>query len=78
MNKKQYKEHKMHIYGTELNLNYFQNPERTREGEAMGVSCDLTHWGRDKWTPFRRRHFQLHFPEWKCLNSDYNITEICS
>ena len=30
----------------------------------------LTHWGRDKWTPFRRRHFQLHFPEWKCLNSD--------
>ena len=30
----------------------------------------LTHWGRDKWTPFRRRHFQVHFLEWKCLNSD--------
>ena len=30
----------------------------------------LTHWGRDKWTPFRRRHFQMHFLEWKCLNSD--------
>ena len=31
---------------------------------------NLTHWGRDKWTPFRRRHFQLHFPEWKCLNCE--------
>ena len=30
----------------------------------------LTHWGRDKWTPFRRRHFQMHFLEWKYLNSD--------
>ena len=30
----------------------------------------LTHWGRDKWTSFRRRHFQMHFLEWKCLNSD--------
>ena len=26
----------------------------------------LTHWGRDKWTPFRRRHYQTHFREWKC------------
>ena len=23
-----------------------------------------------KWTPFRRRHLQVHFLEWKCLNSD--------
>ena len=30
----------------------------------------LTHWGRDKWTPFRRRHIQMHFLEWKCLNTD--------
>ena len=22
---------------------------------------ELAHWGRDKWTPFRRRHFQVHF-----------------
>ena len=21
----------------------------------------LTHWGRDKWTPFRSQHFQMHF-----------------
>ena len=30
----------------------------------------LTHWDRDKWTPLRRRHFQIDFLEWKCLNSD--------
>ena len=39
----------------------------------------LTHWGRDKkWTPFCRRHVQVHFLEWKCLNSDWNFTEVCS
>ena len=38
----------------------------------------LTHWGRDKWTPFGRRHFQMHFLEWKCLNSYYNFTKVCS
>ena len=30
----------------------------------------LTHWGRDKWTPFRGQHFQMRFLEWKCLNSE--------
>ena len=30
----------------------------------------LTHWGRDRWTTFRRRHFRMHFLEWKCLNTD--------
>ena len=29
----------------------------------------LTHWGRDKWTPFRQRHFQMNFLDWKCLIS---------
>ena len=28
----------------------------------------LTHWSWDKWTPLRRRHFQVHFLEWKCMN----------
>ena len=30
----------------------------------------LTHWGRDKWPPFSRRHFQMHFLEWKCIHFD--------
>ena len=31
---------------------------------------ELTHWGRDKWPPFSRRHFQMHFLEWKCVDFD--------
>ena len=39
----------------------------------------LTHIEAEtKWPPFRRRHFQMHFPEWKYLNFDSNFTEICS
>ena len=29
-----------------------------------------------KWTPFRRRHFQVHFHKWKCLISDQDCTEV--
>ena len=28
---------------------------------SCGSYSGLTHWGRDKWTPFHRRHFQMHF-----------------
>ena len=31
-----------------------------------------------KWTPFRRRHFQMHFLEWKYVNFYYDFTEVCS
>ena len=31
-----------------------------------------------KWLPFCRRHFHMHFLEWKCLNLDSKSTEICS
>ena len=37
-----------------------------------------THWGRDKMDAFRRRHFQMHFLERKCLNSDQNFIEFYS
>ena len=36
----------------------------------------LTHWGWDKWLPFSRRHFQMHFLEWKCII--FYFTEVCS
>ena len=42
------------------------------------MSKYLTHWGRDKWPPFSRRHFQMDFLEWKCMNFDLHFTEICS
>ena len=38
----------------------------------------LTHWGRDKWPTFPRRHFQMQFLESKCLKFGNNLTEIWS
>ena len=31
-------------------------------------TLNLTHWGWDKWPPSTRRHFQMHFLEWKWIN----------
>ena len=36
--------------------------------ENLMRSNHLTHWGRDKWPPFSRRHFQMHFLQWKYMN----------
>ena len=44
----------------------------------MSNVVKLTHWGRHKWPPFSRRHFQMHFLEWICMDFDYIFTEICS
>ena len=41
----------------------------------LHISTDLTHWGRDKMAAVSRRHFQMHFLEWKCINFDWNFTE---
>ena len=30
------------------------------------------------WPPFCWRHFQMHFLEWKWMNLDYIVNEICS
>ena len=32
---------------------------------------------RVKWSPFRRRHFQTHFYEWKAVYFYSNFTEMC-
>ena len=38
---------------------------------CAAVNRSLTHIEAEtKWTPFRRRYFQVHFLEWKCFNSD--------
>ena len=31
-----------------------------------------------KWSPFRRRYFQMQFLKWKCMNCDWHFNEICS
>ena len=33
---------------------------------------------RTKLPPFRRRHFQMHFREWKVLYIDQHFPEVCS
>ena len=38
----------------------------------------LTHLTLAKWPPVRRRRFQMHFLEWKCMNFDLNFIEVCS
>ena len=35
--------------------------------QFMGLRV-IKHWGRDKWPPFSRRHFQTHFRECNCMN----------
>ena len=42
------------------------------------IDICITHWGWDKWPPFARRHFQMHFLEWKYINFDGDFIEICS
>ena len=37
----------------------------------------LTHPPWTKWPPFRKRHFQMNFLEWKFLCFDSNFTEVC-
>ena len=36
----------------------------------------LTLWDRDKTAAISRRYFQMHFPEWKCINFDKDFTEV--
>ena len=38
----------------------------TRNGKSDFVVSHME--AETKWTPFRRRHFQVHFLEWKCKN----------
>ena len=48
---------------------------------ATRVTCPMsvnTLRPRQNGRHFHRQYFQMHFPEWKCLNFDWNFTEICS
>ena len=43
-----------------------------RHWNAMQYTADpymLPHWGQEKWPPFCRRNFQMHFLEWKYIIS---------
>ena len=49
-------------------LNYLQVRYTLHYNDARKKDAFLTHWGRDKWLPISRRHFQMHFLQWKCMN----------
>ena len=51
------------VVGTEISP-YIIVPMAARQHWWMW----LTHWGREQWTPFSRRHFQMHFLQRKCMN----------
>ena len=44
---------------------------------CSGVNL-LKCWGRLGWPIFCRRHFQMHFRQWKCWNFDQNFIEVYS
>ena len=48
----------------------FSGQSQFTHGVTNFDSSILTHWGRDKVVAISRRHFQMHFLEWKCMDSD--------
>ena len=42
------------------------------------VIMELTHLSGAKWPPFRRRHVQMRFHEWKVWYFGSNFIEVCS
>ena len=47
-------------------------------GELMLLCCVCYIEAETKWPPFSKQHFQMYFLEWKCLNFDWNFTDVCS
>ena len=45
----------------------------SRRHVALLWNNELTHWGRDKCLPFRRRQFEMHFLERKCIKFHFTF-----
>ena len=58
-----------------INLKFFRNYMLQQHGWIY-ISSRLR--PRQKWPPFCRRCFQMHFLEWKCVNFASDFTEVCS
>ena len=50
----------------------------TRHTACSIHPCPTPHLSIRKWKPFHRRHFRIHFHEWKVLHSDSICTGVCS
>ena len=61
-----------------LKLDWTLQTYWTDTGVWSSISSWLTHLPWTKWPCFPRRHFQMHFHEWKVLYCDSNFIEVCS
>ena len=50
------------LFVSNSNVPYDQSQWHVADALA---GAPLRHWGRAKWPPFTRQHFQMHFLEWK-------------
>ena len=55
---------KSNKHGTDFSISPYQEPTSHIEAET-------------RWPPLCRRHFLMHYLEWKCLNFNWNFTEVC-
>ena len=61
-------------------INQYQTTRKHNPSWAIEQNCDIKGLDNEvetKWPPFSRRNFQMHFLEWKCMNSDKDFTELC-
>ena len=42
------------------------------------LDCVMNNLFNGTWLSFFRRHIEMHFREWKCMNFHYDFTEVCS
>ena len=58
--------------------NEFKNYTCTYRITATSRVSEWTHWGWNKMAAISRRHSEMDFLEWKCMNFDWSFTEVCS
>ena len=69
------REHTVAYFVEEVNPSLSQPPLNLSAGwHKLG----LTHVSLDKWQPFRRQYFNVHFHEWKVLYFELSFTEVSS
>ena len=68
-----YSEAVRHVWLNHVPLWWLQLAWMVADSNVVQAEIQKMHWhieAETKWTQFRRRHFQVHFIKWKCLNSD--------
>ena len=53
-------------------------PKETTESKTAVMPFGTVAWNIETEAKWPRRHFQIHFLEWACVNFDKDFTEVCS